>query len=60
MDDLEVKYALFGLTEEARQRLVQLAQFQRTGDDRMHRVVVETVIVQDGNRRVIDREERSG
>jgi hypothetical protein len=60
MSDLEDKYALFALTEDMRKRLVQLAQLHALGKDMTNRVVVEIVVVQHGDRTVIEREERGG
>lgn len=59
MNDIESQYALFGLTEDNRRRLTQLMQLAAPPDPSAHRIVVETVIVQDGARTVIEREERS-
>ena len=59
MDDIEGKYALLGLTEETRACLMEL---RRMNDQpqRLHtRLVVETVVLQDGQKTVIEREERS-
>jgi hypothetical protein len=60
MNDIEDKYARFALTEHMRQHLVELAQFQSIGKETTNRVIVETVVVQHGDRTVIDREERGG
>lgn len=60
MDDIEHKYAHFELTEVGRQRLLHLAQFQSTGKEQKPRVIVVTVVVQDGNRTIIEREVRCG
>jgi len=59
VNEIETKYALFGLTEDVRHRLIQLTQLssQQRGNERL--VIVETVIVQDGERTVIDREEQN-
>jgi hypothetical protein len=59
MNDIELKYALFGLTEDVRRRLVQLKQLSSPLKDNNRLVVVETVIVQGGERTVIDREEQN-
>ena len=60
MNDINDKYARFALTEDARQRLVQLAQLQKLANDTAQRIVVETVIIQHGNRTGFQREERGG
>jgi hypothetical protein len=60
MNDLEFKYAQFGLSEEMRKRFVELAQLQTFGKDIANRVIVETVVVQQGDRTVVNREERGG
>jgi hypothetical protein len=59
MDDIESKYALLGLTDEARARLVQLGLMAKLPQEERRRIVIETVIVQDGDRTVVEREERS-
>ncbi|MBO3707758.1 MAG: hypothetical protein J5X21_15345 [Candidatus Accumulibacter sp.] len=59
MTDIEQKYSLFGLTEDTRTKLVQLTKLASLSTVQQRRVVVETVVVQDGNRMVIDKEERS-
>lgn len=59
MTDLEKKYSLFGLTENTQTRLTQLASLGSLSTIQQRRIVVETVVVQDGNRIVIDKEERS-
>jgi hypothetical protein len=59
MNDIETRYALFNLTEDNRRRLMQLLQLAAPPDPSEHRIVVETVIVHDGARTVIEREERS-
>lgn len=59
MNEIEDKYALFNLTEDERSRLVQLAQFALPPIQNERHIVVETVVVQGGDRTVIKREERS-
>lgn len=59
MDDIESKYVLLGLTEEARTRLAQLGCMTDRPQEKRARIIVETVVVQDGERIVIEREERS-
>lgn len=59
MNNIEEKYTLFGLTEDSRARLTQLAQLASPPIPNEHRIVVETVVVQDGDRIVVEREERS-
>lgn len=59
MNDIESRYALLGLTEDNRRRLTHLTELALPLDATKHRIVVETVIIQDGNRTVIEREERS-
>ena len=59
MNDIETQYAFFGLTEDNRRRLMQLTQLASPPDANALRIVVETVIVQDGDRTVIEREERN-
>ncbi len=59
MDDLDTRYALFGLTEDDRRRLTELTQLASPPNVSLRRIVVETVIVQDGDCTVIEREERS-
>lgn len=60
MNDFEDKYALFALSEDIRKHLDQLARFQTLGKETTNRVVVETVVIQHGDRTIIDREERGG
>ncbi len=60
MNDLEDKYSQFGLSDDMRKRLVDLAQLQDLGKVHAERVVVETVVVQHGDRTTIKREERGG
>ena len=60
MNDTEDKYALFGLTEEVRKRLVQLADLRPPPEPDARRLIVETVIVHDGARTTIRREEQGG
>ncbi len=59
MDNIDDTYALLGLTEEIRDRLVNLANLGRPSTAELSRVVVETVVIEDGARKVIEREERS-
>ncbi|HAP38969.1 MAG TPA: hypothetical protein DCQ94_04330 [Nitrospira sp.] len=59
MTDIEQKYSQFGLTEDTRTKLVQLTKLASLSTVQQRRIVVETVVVQDGNRMVIDKEERS-
>jgi hypothetical protein len=59
MNDIETRYALFGLTEDDRHRITQLTQLASSRDAKPQRIVVETVILQDGDRTLIEREERS-
>lgn len=59
MIDIEQKYSLFHLTEDTRTRIVQLAKLASLSTVQQRRMVVETVVVQDGKRMVIDKEERS-
>lgn len=59
MDNIEAQYALFGLTEDNRRRLVQLTQLASPGDQDARSIIIETVLVQDGYCTVIETEERS-
>lgn len=59
MTEIEKKYSLFGLTEDTRTKLVQLTTLASLLTVQRRRIVVETVVVRDGNRMVIDKEERS-
>lgn len=59
MTDIEETYALLGLTEDKRSQLVQLAQLASLSTVKLHCVVVETVVVHDGDRVVIEKEERN-
>ena len=60
MNDVEEKYALFGLTKEVRDRLVKLSELQTPLESPSRRLVVETVVIQDGARTVIRKEETLG
>lgn len=60
MNEIEDKYVLFALSEDMRKHLVELAHVQTFGKETPKRVIVETVVVQHGNRTVLDREERGG
>ncbi|NOS83364.1 MAG: hypothetical protein HOP32_17465 [Nitrospira sp.] len=60
MTEIEDKYALFALSDDMRKHLVELAQVQTFGKETPKRVIMETVVVQHGDRTVIDREERGG
>lgn len=59
MNDIEAKFALFGLTEDVRRRLVHLEQLSLQPKDNDCFVVVETVIVQDGKRTIIGRDKQN-
>jgi len=59
MTDNEEKYVLLGLTEDKRSQLVHLAQLALLSTVKTNRVIVETVVVHDGDRVVIAKEERS-
>ena len=60
MNSIEDTYALLGLTEDVRSRIVQLTQLAQGSSVERQRIVVETVVVKDGARKVIEREERGG
>ncbi|MEP6889306.1 MAG: hypothetical protein ABI955_01260 [Nitrospirota bacterium] len=60
MNDIEDKYAQFGLTEEVRQRLVQLSALRPPTDVATPLLIVETVIIQGGNRTIVSKEEQGG
>ncbi|MBK9948791.1 MAG: hypothetical protein IPP12_16610 [Nitrospira sp.] len=60
MNDIAGKYAKFGLTAEVRHQLVQLSTLRPPTDGATPRLLVETVIIQDGNRTIVNKEERGG
>lgn len=59
MDTIDEKYALLGLTEDSRARLSQLAKLASPPPANHRRIVVETVVIREGDRVVVGREERS-
>ena len=58
MDNIDDTYALLGLTDEVRARLVHLTNLGQPSTAERSRIVVETVVIEDGARKVIEREER--
>ena len=60
MQTIEDTYALLGLTEEVRAQLTELTKLAQGASLQRQRIVVETVVIEDGARKIIDREERGG
>jgi len=60
MDTIDEKYALLGLTEDSRTKLSQLAKLASPPSANQRRIVVETVVIREGDRVVVGREEHSG
>lgn len=59
MNNIDDTYALLGLTDEVRARFVHLTNLGQPNAAQRSRIVVETVVIEDGARKVIEREERS-
>jgi hypothetical protein len=57
MENIDEAYALLGLTTDVRARLVHLATMAQGTSVERSRIVVETVVVDNGDRKVIEREE---
>ena len=60
MHTIDDTYALLGLTAEVRAQLTELTKLAQGTSLERPRIVVETVVVEDGARKIIDREERGG
>ncbi|MFH1079590.1 MAG: hypothetical protein V1766_04930 [Pseudomonadota bacterium] len=58
MEDIYEKYKLFQLGEELRQHLLRLSDSKFPLQQPQTRVVVETLIMENGERRVISKEEQ--
>lgn len=58
MHDLDEKYKLFQLDEGLQEHLVSLSDYQFPLHQTSKRIVVETLVVENGERRILHREER--
>jgi len=54
MSDFNEKFEAFNLTDESAQQLRSLAKPSSYFVEQAERIIVETVVVEDGNRRVIN------